>query len=69
LLVSDIVSSVRPWNPRSKATMARGPVAARAIFTAFSTASGPELNSTLRCSAPRQGESSPSRRHTSTYGS
>ena len=47
LQVSDIVSSVRPWNARSKATTAGRPVAARAILTAFSTASAPEFSSTL----------------------
>ncbi len=35
--------SVRPWKPSSKASTAWRPVAARAIFTAFSTASAPEL--------------------------
>ena len=47
LLVSDMVSSVRPWNARSKAITAGRPVAARAILTAFSTASAPEFTSTL----------------------
>ena len=41
--VSVIVISVRPWKPRSKLTIAGRPVAARAILTAFSTASAPEL--------------------------
>ena len=40
LLVSDIVSSVRPWNARSNAITAGRPVAARAILTAFSTRLG-----------------------------
>ena len=35
---------VRPWKPPAKAMTAERPVAARAIFTAFSTASDPELN-------------------------
>ena len=34
---------VRPWKPSSKASTAGRPVAARAIFTAFSTASAPEF--------------------------
>ena len=34
---------VRPWNAPSKAMIAGRPVTARAIFTAFSTASVPEL--------------------------
>ena len=40
-----------------------------AILTAFSTASAPEFRSRLFCSPPRHGESSASRRQTSTYGS
>ena len=36
-------SSVRPWNAWSNATTAERPVALRAIFTAFSTASAPEF--------------------------
>ena len=38
-----MASSVRPWKPSSKASTAGRPVAARAIFTAFSTASAPEF--------------------------
>jgi hypothetical protein len=38
-----IVSVVRPWNARSKTTTPARPVAARAILTAFSIASAPEL--------------------------
>ena len=45
------------------------PVAARAIFTAFSMPSAPEFTSSERCSPRPHGESSPSRRQTSTYGS
>ena len=41
--VSDIAISVRPWNAWSNATTAWRPVALRAIFTAFSTASAPEF--------------------------
>ena len=41
--VSDIASSVRPWNAWSNVTIAWRPVALRAIFTAFSTASAPEF--------------------------
>ena len=33
--------NVRPWKPPENATTAERPVAARAIFTAFSTASAP----------------------------
>ena len=45
------------------------PVAARAILTAFSTASAPEFRRRLFCCSPRHGESSARRRQTSTYGS
>ena len=41
--VSDIANSVRPWNAWSNVTTACRPVDLRAIFTAFSTASAPEL--------------------------
>ncbi len=64
-----IVSSVRPWNELSKTTTAGRPVAARAILTAFSTASAPEFTSRLFWSPPTHGDSSARRRHTSTYGS
>ncbi len=64
-----IVSSVRPWNALSKTTTAGRPVAARAILTAFSLASAPELTRIDFCSSPAHGDSSASRRHTSTYGS
>ena len=43
LAVSDIASSVRPWNAWSKATIGAAARAVRAIFTAFSTASAPEF--------------------------
>ena len=43
MLVIVIVRSVRPWNALSKTTTAGRPVAARAILTAFSFASAPEL--------------------------
>src|SRR4051812_7965767 len=69
LAVIVIARSVRPWNALSNTTTAGRPVAARAILTAFSTASAPVLSSTVFCGAPRHGDSSPSRRHTSTYGS
>ncbi len=39
-----IVSSVRPWKAFSKTITAGRPVAARAIFTAFSIASAPEVD-------------------------
>ena len=64
-----MVSSVRPWKARSNATTAGRPVAARATLTAFSTASAPELTSTLLYELPGPGYSSASRRQTSTYGS
>ncbi len=50
LAVMAIVRFVRPWYPWSKTTTASRPVAWRAILTAFSTASAPELSSTLRLS-------------------
>jgi hypothetical protein len=39
-----MVIIVRPWKAPEKATMSVRPVAARAIFTAFSTASAPVEN-------------------------
>ena len=42
---------MRPWKARSKTTTAGRPVAARAILTAFSTASAPELTSSDFASA------------------
>ena len=41
--VSDMPINVLPWNAWSNATTAERPVAFRAILTAFSTASAPEL--------------------------
>src|SRR6185503_2716271 len=69
LLVIVIASSVRPWNALSNATTAWRPVAQRAIFTAFSIASAPVFTRIERCSPPPHGDSSASRRQTSTYGS
>jgi hypothetical protein len=69
LAVIVIASSVRPWKAFSNTTTAGLPVAARAIFTAFSTASAPELTRIERCSPSPHGESSASRLHTSTNGS
>jgi hypothetical protein len=43
LEVSESESSVRPWNPPSKAMTAGRPVNARANLIAFSTASVPAL--------------------------
>ncbi len=43
-----IVSSERPWNAWSNTTTADRPVWARAILTAFSTASAPVVNSAVR---------------------
>ena len=45
-----MVRLVRPWYPWSNTTTASRPVCARAIFTAFSTASAPEFSSTDRFS-------------------
>jgi len=45
-----MVINVRPWNAWSKTTTAGRPVAARAYFTAFSSASLPVLNSAVRFS-------------------
>src|SRR6266511_3195540 len=60
-----MVRSVRPWKPPSKHTTAGRPVAARANFTAFSTASAPALkNAALRSPPP---VSSISRSASSTY--
>ena len=42
--------SVRPWNACPNATTPLRPVAWRAIFTAFSTASAPEFTSIVRFS-------------------
>src|SRR5207237_5865104 len=68
LAVMAIVRLVRPWKAPSKTTTPGRPVAERAILTAFSIPSAPELTSRLRVSvAP--GQSSSSRRQTSTYGS
>src|SRR5581483_2177561 len=60
---------VRPWNALSKTSTAGRPVAERAIFTAFSSASAPLFTRTDFWLVPRHGETSASRRHTSTYGS
>jgi hypothetical protein len=38
---------VRPWKASSKQRTAARPVAARAIFTAFSTASAPEFRKSV----------------------
>ncbi len=45
-----MVRLVRPWYPWSNTTTAVRLVYERAIFTAFSTASAPELNSAVRFS-------------------
>ena len=60
-----IVRLVRPWYAWSKTPTASRPVATRAIFTAFSTASAPELNSALFL-AWSPGVSSARASHTST---
>src|SRR5437762_2929450 len=56
------------WNAWSNAITAERPVATRAILTAFSTASAPELTSSDFV-AVFPGHVSSRRRHTSTYGS
>ena len=61
-----IASIVRPWNAASNAITACRPVARRAILTAFSTASAPELKKAARV-GPENGASSPSRSASSTY--
>jgi hypothetical protein len=68
LPVSVMVSSVRPWKPPLKEMTADRPVAVRAIFTAFSMASAPVVNSTL-FAAPLNGAISLSRSASSIYGS
>src|SRR3954454_22493634 len=68
LAVSAIVRLVRPWYAWSNTTTACRPVACRAILTAFSTASAPELNSAERFSwSP--GVSRASSSQTATYPS
>jgi hypothetical protein len=63
-----IVRLVRPWNAWSKTITAGRPVAVRAIFTAFSTASAPEFRrSDFVSRSP--GQVSSSSLHTSTYDS
>jgi hypothetical protein len=61
-----MVNSVLPWKPPSKHRIAGRPVAARANFTAFSTASAPELNSAALRSPPTR---ETSRSDSSMYGS
>ena len=63
-----MVRFVRPWKARSKTTTPSRPVAARAILTAFSIPSAPELSRTDFVAAS-PGQSSSSRRQSSTYGS
>src|SRR4051794_18424046 len=66
--VSDIPSSVRPWNAWSNATTADRPVAFRAILTAFSTASAPAF-ANMVLAGPSIGASSFRRSASSMYGS
>ena len=63
-----IVRLVRPWYAWSRTSTASRPVARRAIFTAFSTASAPELTSTDRL-AWSPGVSRASASQTATYSS
>ncbi len=66
--VSAIVRLVRPWYAWSNTTIAVRPVACRAILTAFSTASEPELNS-ADFFACEPGVTAASSSQTSTYTS
>ncbi len=66
--VSDIAISVRPWNAFENAITAGRPVAARAILTAFSIASAPELKNAA-LTGPEIGTSAPRRSASSTYDS
>ena len=59
LWVIVIVRRVRPWKAFSKTRTPGFPVAARAILTAFSTASAPEFRSRLFWSSLPQGEARP----------
>src|SRR5438034_2218026 len=68
LAVSDMARSVRPWNAWSNVTTAGLPVALRAIFTAFSTASAPEFANIVRLSNS-PGANAFSRSASSMYGS
>ena len=68
LAVSDMARSVRPWNAWSNVTTADLPVALRAIFTAFSTASAPEFANIVRLSNS-PGARAFSRSASSMYGS
>src|SRR3954451_14591521 len=68
LAVIAIVRLVRPWYAWSNTPTASLPVATRAIFTAFSTASAPELNS-ADFLAWSPGVSAASATQTSTYPS
>src|SRR5438445_344229 len=66
--VSDMPINVLPWNAWSNATTAERPVAFRAILTAFSTASAPEL-ANIVLTGPSIGISVFSRSASSMYGS
>ena len=59
---------LRPWNAPVKAMTAERPVAARAILTAFSTASAPVVKRMV-LAAPLNGASAFSRSHKAMYGS
>ena len=54
-----MVRLVRPWKAWSRLTIARRPVYLRAILTAFSTASAPELTR-IECFSKSPGVSSAS---------
>ena len=66
--VSDIAISVRPWKAPSNAITAGRPVAWRAILTAFSTASAPELKNAALF-GPEIGLRATIRSASSTYAS
>ena len=66
--VSETAISVRPWKAPLNAITAGRPVASRAIFTAFSTASAPELKNAARA-GPRNGATASRRSASSTYTS
>ena len=59
--VADSAPSVRPWKPPSSATMRVRPVALRAILSAASFASAPELQKNA-CAPPSRSERSPASR-------
>ena len=59
--VAESAPSVRPWNPPSSATIRVRPVALRAILSAASLASAPELQKKARPPGKRSESSAASR--------